>query len=533
VNVEHQHPLERVVTGITGVSINPPEKGVWRAVVSSAELPRLVEIVVRQYNGSVLLAAGEDRPRENALYVHYLLGFQPESAESGSRGGWELLHIATRLSRELPTVPSLAGVSFPASRFEREMRDLLGVHPAGHPDPRPLVRHGFWPETFYPLRHDAAPPAFSDDGRPFPFTEVEGEGVYEIPVGPVHAGVIEPGHFRFNVLGETILKMRARLYFTHKGTERLFLGRLPNDALPLAERISGDTSVGHAMAFCQAIEALADVQIPRAAKVVRTIVLELERLYNHMADVGAIIGDTGFPVGQAHCLRLRERLLRLNKDIAGHRLLRGVVVPGGVALQQKGLDPGIVSAVDQIVRDFEEVVQICRDNTLVADRLEGTGRLPAEVARDFGVVGYVARACGVSHDARRDLPFAAYEWLDVAPVVAQGGDVEARLDVRVREVRQATNIIAQVLSKPVPTDHRVDIGALPAWTPAFGVVEAWRGRLVHMVMVDEDGRLHRVKVVDPSFFNWPALARALDGNIVPDFPLCNKSFNASYSGNDL
>jgi Ni,Fe-hydrogenase III large subunit len=274
------------------------------------------------------------------------------------------------------------------------------------------------------------------------------------------------------------------------------------------------------------------VEIPRSSAAARVVLLELERLYNHVADVGAIIGDTGFLVGQAHCLRLREDLLRLNKQIAGHRLLRGVVVPGGV-LQQRALEPAVVPAVGRVVRDFEEVVQICRDNTLVADRLEGTGRLPAQIARDFGVVGYVARACGLPHDARIDLPSGAYRWLDVTPVVAQTGDVEARLDVRVREVRQAVEIITQAIATATSTECRTEVGPLPAWTAAFGVVEAWRGRLVHMVMADEDGRLHRVKIVDPSFFNWPALARALDGNIVPDFPLCNKSFNASYSGNDL
>jgi Ni,Fe-hydrogenase III large subunit len=297
--------------------------------------------------------------------------------------------------------------------------------------------------------------------------------------------------------------------------------------------VSGDTSVAHAVAFCQAVEALANVEISTSAAAARVVLLELERLYNHVADVGAIIGDTGFPVGQTHCLRLREDLLRLNKQIAGHRLLRGVVVPGGV-LQQRALEPAVVPAVDRVVRDFEEVVQICRDNTLVADRLEGTGRLPAQIARDFGVVGYVARACGLSHDARTDLPSGAYRWLDVSPVVAQTGDVEARLDVRVREARQAAEIITRAVSSVTPAvDCRAEVGTLPAWTAAFGVVEAWRGRLVHMVMADENGRLHRVKIVDPSFFNWPALARALDGNIVPDFPLCNKSFNASYSGNDL
>jgi Ni,Fe-hydrogenase III large subunit/Ni,Fe-hydrogenase III component G len=524
--------LTRRLGGVPGS--NRPidrERGAWRLRETPDTLPTTMRIVVREMGGVVLLVAGEDRPHEQSMFVHYLLGV-PSDRAGGSRASWDLLHVDVVLPREAPVVPSLAALSFPVSRFEREMRDLLGIVPDGHPDPRPLVRHGFWPDTFHPLRHDAVVPSFEDDGRPFPFTEVEGEGVYEIPVGPVHAGVIEPGHFRFSVLGETILKMRARLYFTHKGTERLFAGRRPGDGVELAERVSGDTSVGHAVAFCQAVEALADISIPERAGNLRAILLELERLYNHITDAGAIIADTGFPVGQSHCLRLREGLLRLNKRIAGHRLLRGVVIPGGVRGVQI-MKRDVISKLERVVADFEEIIQICRENTLVADRLDGTGRLPGSVARDFGVVGYVARACGLTHDARCDLPSGAYESLQIEPVVEQGGDVQARLQVRVREARQSVAIVASLISQPTSDVTQVAVGPLVPFKAGFGVVEAWRGRLVHMVIADGDGRLHRVKVVDPSFFNWPALARALEDNIVPDFPLCNKSFNQSYSGNDL
>jgi Ni,Fe-hydrogenase III large subunit/Ni,Fe-hydrogenase III component G len=487
------------------------------------EFTDVMRMLIGDRGAAVLLVAGEDRPQSHSMYVHYLLALK------GSP--WELRHVSVALSREAPALPSLAALSFPLSRFEREMRDLLGITPVGHPDPRPLVRHGFWPESFHPLRAGMVTPEFSDDGRPFPFTAVEGEGVYEIPVGPVHAGVIEPGHFRFNVLGETILKMRARLYFTHKGTERLFSGRHAGDAVELAERVSGDTSVGHAVAFCQAVESLARLEITDTAKAWRAVLLELERLYNHITDAGAIIADTGFPIGQAHCMRLRERVLRLNKRLTGHRLMRGAIVPGGIA---QIADAGnMVGEIESVIADFEEVVKICTDNTLVADRLEETGWLDPTVARDFGVVGYVARASGVSHDARRDLPSGAYEWFDFVPIVEDGGDVRARLRVRLREVRQALFVIEQVLARAGASPLRVDVGALPPFTPAFGVVEAWRGRLVHMVIADDHGLLHRVKIVDPSFFNWPALNRALENNIVPDFPLCNKSFNQSYSGNDL
>jgi Ni,Fe-hydrogenase III large subunit len=344
--------------------------------------------------------------------------------------------------------------------------------------------------------------------------------------------VIEPGHFRFNVLGETILKMRARLYFTHKGTERLFAGRAPADGVVLAERISGDTSVGHAIAFCRALESLSGLVIAARAAIGRAVLLELERMYNHIADVGAILADTGFAVGQSHALRIRESLFRLNQQVTGHRLLRGVVVPGG--LSRPVAPAPIVAALERAVADFREIVDISLANTLVADRLEETGRLSPSVARDFGTVGYVARACGFAADVRVDFPDAADVRLRPNVVVEQTGDVKARMLVRVREVDESLACIrrAAAAESGPPAIHS-ELPAAPPYVFGFGLVEAWRGRLAHAVMVDERGFLRRVKVVDPSFLNWPALDRALQDNIVPDFPLCNKSFNQSYSGNDL
>ena len=505
---------------LPGLASPPVRHGrIWHATVHADRIADAVGPLLRD-GATIYLGAAEDRLEAGVMHVHYLLARDAT-----------LLHVDALLPRDRTYVPTLAAYSFPASRFEREMRDLAGVVPLNHPDPRPLVRHGFWPETFHPLREDAVTPTFEDDGRPFPFTDVQGEGVYEIPVGPVHAGVIEPGHFRFSVVGETIVKMRARLYFTHKGTERLFAGRTLEEGVPLAERVSGDTSVGHALAYCEAIEQLGDRVAPRRAQVWRTVLLELERLYNHITDAGAIIADTGFGVAQAHCLRLRESLLRLNKTLTGHRLLRGVVVPGGLA---RDLDAaGLADRVCAVVADFDEVMAIAGANTLVRDRLDHTGRLPDDVARDFGVVGYVARACGLAHDMRAAFPCAAYDTLAVQPMVETTGDVAARLQVRLREVRQAADLIARALGEAAAGPIRCDLPPLPAGRAGFGLVEAWRGRLTHMVIVRPDGRLHRVKIVDPSFFNWPALARALEDNIVPDFPLVNKSFNQSYSGNDL
>src|SRR5439155_5078518 len=232
-----------------------------------------------------------------------------------------------------------------------------GLHPEGHPDPRPLVRHGFWPASFHPLRKDAALPGeFKDQGQPFPFQQVEGEGIFEIPVGPVHAGVIEPGHFRFSVDGETIIDMKARLYYTHKGIEKLFEERSPEAGVALAERISGDTSVGHALAYCQAVEALAGADVPPRALYQRVVLLELERLYNHVADFGALANDAGFAGAHAHAFRIRETLLRLNRRLTGHRLLRGVVIPGGTAIDLQ-TDAPFLGELEARLRDFDEVVE--------------------------------------------------------------------------------------------------------------------------------------------------------------------------------
>jgi Ni,Fe-hydrogenase III large subunit len=395
-----------------------------------------------------------------------------------------------------------------------------------------LVRHAFWPSDYFPLRKDAVTRDFHDDGQPFPFQQVGGEGVYEIPVGPVHAGIIEPGHFRFSVVGETIIDMKSRLYFTHKGTEKLFEGRMPGEGVELAERVSGDTSVGHALAYCQALEALSGTLVPPRARYLRVILLELERLYNHIGDFGMIANDTGFAVAHSHCFRIREGLFRLNRRLTGHRLLRGALVPGGV---RTDLSPGldVVSEVHRALADFEEIVAISLENTLVADRLEGTGRLTTETARDHGTLGFVARASGLDMDTRRDHPFAAYGELSFSVPVFNSGDVRARTLVRIHEARESVRLIHQAVDG-LPVGPLVSpLGPAPAFDPAFSLVEAWRGRIIHWLMTDRSGRLERVKILDPSFLNWRPLSYALLKNIVPDFPLCNKSFNQSYSGNDL
>ncbi|HZP38934.1 MAG TPA: NADH-quinone oxidoreductase subunit C [Methylomirabilota bacterium] len=486
---------------------------------------RRLALVLRADHGAELrLMVGNDRRADAGRFEVYDLFAHP-------REHW-FVHAAQWLPPEAPALTSLATFYYPASLFERELFDLFGIRASGHPDPRPLVRHAFWPEDYFPLRKDAAPRQFQDDGSPFPFTEVGGEGVYEIPVGPVHAGVIEPGHFRFSVVGETIIDMKSRLYFTHKGTEKLFEGRAPGDGVALAERVSGDTTVGHSLAYCQALESAAGTVVPERARRLRVVLLEMERLYNHVGDFGMIANDTGYAVAHSHCFRIRERVLRLNRRLTGNRLLRGGVVPGGVG---HDLPPGLdlPAEVDAAVRDFDEIAALTLRNTLVMDRLEETGRLETGIARDYGVLGVVARASGIDADVRRDQPFAAYDRLGVRVVVHEGGDVKARTLVRLEEAREAAALIRRALDGIPDGPLAAPLGPLPAFEPAFGLVEGWRGGILHWVMADAAGRLYRVKIMDPSFLNWRPLSHALLRNIVPDFPLCNKSFNQSYSGNDL
>ena len=437
------------------------------------------------------------------------------------------VELVVRLMGEKPQVPSLAALSFPASRFEREMKDLFGIEPLGHPLPRRLVLHQHWPEGWHPMRHDAGPtPEMVDEAAPYPFVQVQGPGVYEIPVGPVHAGLIEPGHFRFSVVGETILKMKARLWFLHKGVERLFEGSDVRSALELAERISGDTAVGHGLAYCLAVEEATGTQVPARASELRMILLELERIYNHVADVGAMCNDVGFGIVHAKALTLRERLLRLNASVTGHRLLRGGVRLAGAQVAKLPAPREFESIGDQ----FHDLVDLALGQGIVTDRFTGTGALSAADAEAIGVLGVVARASGSSFDVRAAHPLAA-----VAPEFttsgAATGDVLGRFRTRVGEVDQSLGILADLCDRPGAL--QVEGVLRQANGSGSGLTEGWRGAIAHRAEVDAQGRLTRMKVVDPSFFNWPALAIALKDTIVPDFPLVNKSFNLSYAGNDL
>ncbi len=463
-----------------------------------------------------LMAAHDDGP---GLRVVYLFAGGPPDRR---------VELVLPVDLDRPEIPSLASVSFPASRFEREIRDLFGIEPVGHPQPRRLVLHQHWPAHWFPMRRGAGePPPFPDEGGSYPFAPVAGEGVYEIPVGPVHAGLIEPGHFRFWAVGETILRMKARLWFVHKGIERLFEGRDVEEGLVLAERISGDSAVSHGLAFCLAVEEAEGRTVGEGSRLLRGVLLELERLYNHVADIGALCNDVGFSLAQARALDLRESLLRLNAGVTGHRLLRGGVRPGGAGVLRLPTAAELAGLEER----FEALVELATSNSMVVERFTGTATLTTAHALELGVVGVAARASGVAVDARQSHPVV--DGATEMPVaVRSGGDVLARFEIRVEEARTSFGLIGDFCAGVGPL-----AGTAPATAPAggsgVGIVEGWRGPAVHRVELDAAGRLARVKVVDPSFMNWPSLPVALADTIVPDFPLANKSFNLSYAGNDL
>ena len=434
--------------------------------------------------------------------------------------------------------PSVASVIHEAWNYERKIRTFFGLDPKGLLDERPIILHDNWPKNLFPLRKD-----FNWNKRPdkakgsYEFQKVEGEGIYEIPVGPIHAGIIEPGHFRFNVAGEEILLLEARLGFAHKGSEKLF-EILPMDAkLKLSEKISGDSSFSHSLAFCQAIENLAGINVPERAKYLRVVFAELERLANHLGDIGAIMIDTGFNFGGANGARLREMVMRINERLSGSRFLRGVNIIGGAMKDiDKENQNKLAEELQNIIKDFSEVISIAENSSSLLNRLKDTGILNYQIVKDYGVVGVAAKAIGIERDARADYPYAAYDKLNIDISTGHGGDVYARFSVRVKEVYSSFEIIKKALvcfSESGQIASASTNIVLKKNTIAVSIVEGWRGDIIYFVATDLEGNINRVDVRDPSFLNWAAVGHAGPGNIVPDFPLINKSFNLSYSGNDL
>jgi Ni,Fe-hydrogenase III large subunit/Ni,Fe-hydrogenase III component G len=426
------------------------------------------------------------------------------------------------------TFPSVGASHAPAIRLERAIASLYGLEPVGAPDTRPWLDLGFW-DVQHPLgAHIPAP----DKRRPYEFLPVEGEHPHQIPVGPVHAGIIEPGHFRFAAAGETVVRLEQRLGYVHKGIESLTAGATIERAGQLAARTSGDSTVAYAIAFARAVEAALNVEAPPRAHYLRALMGELERLANHLGDIGAICNDASFPLMHAHCGILREHVLRAADAAFGHRLMMDQVKSGGVAndLKPDGAS-AIREALQQIKRRFPRLIELYDNAASLLDRTAGTGIVRPELARQFGAPGHVGRASGRNFDARKAPGYPPYDKLEFAVPVLTAGDVDARVWVRIREIEQSLALIEQILDGMPKGPIASPLGNTAAGE-GLGLAESFRGDVLVWVRID-GGRIARCHPRDPSWFQWPLLEAAIEGNIVADFPLCNKSFNCSYSGHDL
>jgi Ni,Fe-hydrogenase III large subunit/Ni,Fe-hydrogenase III component G len=483
-------------------------------------------LLYRKWHGRLVSLFAEDARESRACFhIYYVFALD---AEHG------FLILRAPASADQPQFTSLANALPAVNWQEREIQDLFGLRLIGHPNPRRCALHDDWPKV-HPLRKDfplrTVLPPFQ--GERHQFRKVEGEGVFQVPVGPVHAGIIEPGHFLFSVAGEPVLYLQLRMFYTHKGTEKLFEHLSIRHGVCLAESVSGDSSFAHATAFCHAVERAAGVEAPPRARFIRTLCLELERIYNHIADIGAIATDVAFVVANAQAMRLKELVLRLNERLTGNRLLRGMAALGGV---RRDWDADQLGSISRFVADlkpqFESLVALVQASSSTRDRLEGTGILTPQVARDLGVVGIAGRASGFGHDLRGDFPHAAYDQVRVNVPVYQVGDVLHRVLVRIDEVRESFRLIEQLVGSIPAGPIHVVLPPIPPDQAALGYVEGWRGETFYWIHTAPGQRLARCKVKDPSLQNWPALSEAILGNIIPDFPVVNKSFNLSYSGTD-
>ena len=426
--------------------------------------------------------------------------------------------------------PSVGRTHPPAIRLERAIHDLFGLVPEGLPDQRPWLDHGYWPESFPlgPARRA------TQQSEPYTFLPVEGEGLHQIAVGPVHAGIIEPGHFRFTANGEAVVRLEERLGYAHKGIEALMAGADLAAAAKLAGRISGDSTVAYGWAFAMAAESALQLEVPARAIWLRALMAELERLANHLGDIGAICNDAAFPLLHAHFGALRERVLRAADTAFGHRLMRDRIVPGGVSID---LGPEGVAAITALIATIAEqlprLVETYDNTASLQDRTVSSGVLKPAFAAQYGAGGYVGRASGRSFDTRRTLPYAPYDQLGFEVPVLSEGDVDARVWIRIHEIEQSLSLIKQVLST-LPEGVLVGRFAASA-NPREGaaLVEGFRGDILVWLRLGADGRVERCHLRDPSWFQWPLLEATIENNIVADFPLCNKSFNCSYSGHDL
>lgn len=439
--------------------------------------------------------------------------------------------ICANLPKNANAYPSVTAQVHAAHRAERAIGDFFGMEALNHPLWKSLILHdSVWPRDFHPLRENK-----NYITPHYEFMEVKGEGIHEIPVGPIHAGIIEPGHFRFSCLGEIITNLEIRLGYQHRGIEKMLENMPWKRARYIAESASTDTSIGNALAHAVAVEELLKFEPSPRANKLRTIALEIERLANHIGDMGGLSADIGYSAGASIFTRLRGGALSLGELLTGTRLQRWYILPGGVArdLNGKRLDL-FKNALMELSEEVKDNLPLVIENPSAVERMQGTGKLSKPLAQEFGIVGPAARASGIKHDARAAFKQGVYPIKSFIPALREDGDVLARAEIRADEIITSLALIAELVdSLPDSAVYEEINNSLPVDSIGIGIVEAWRGELIHWITTDKKGNISRYAIKDPSFNNWTALAIAARGNLVSDFPLCNKSFNLSYSGNDL
>jgi Ni,Fe-hydrogenase III large subunit/Ni,Fe-hydrogenase III component G len=502
----------------------PAPLPLWRAGVDALQW-RAAAHNAAQGEGRLVALWGSDRTQ----------GDEPAFAVCAAyalKGGLVWLDLA--LDGIRPVYPDIADLFPFAARMQRAAADLAGISAQGMEDTRPWLNHGAWPHDYFPLRNATGTAPGPQPLEDYEFVRVEGDGVHEFAVGPVHAGIIEPGHFRFSVVGEKVLRLEQRLGYTHKGIEQRFTRMPPLEAHKLAGRVSGDTTVGFAWAFCMALESACGTVIPARAQWLRALMLERERVGNHLNDLGFLGNDAALAFGLAQFSRLREDWLRLSREAFGHRLMMDAVVPGGVAADPDApMRLRMVAQCDSVEAEVRELARIYQSHAGLQDRFAGAGTATPQLAARLGLTGLAGRASGQAADLRCDQPWAPYDRLKVAMALQSGGDVAARVAVRFAETFESLRLVrelcAGVPAGPVQAEIRLPREA----AAGAGWVEGWRGEVFVALELRDDGSIGRAHCHDPSWQNWPVLEHAIIGNIVPDFPLINKSFNLSYSGHDL
>lgn len=502
----------------------PGAMPIWHGTVDAIQFRSLCE-QARHGGGKLVALWGSDELARNAGYAVY-------AALVTATG---MLCLTLPLSVERPAYPDISDLFPGAARMQRATADLLGLHATGADDHRKWIRHASWPGNVHPLRKSFdGKTVFSTEVDAYPFVSVTGDGVHEIPVGPVHAGTIEPGHFRFSIIGDRVLRLEQRLGYTHKGVEKRFESLNLEQGAKLAGRISGDSTVAYAWAYAQAVESVTGTTPPPRALALRAVLLELERIHNHLGDLGALGNDVALAFGFAQFWILKEDLLRLNSDLFGHRYLMDKVTPGGVAcdLDDQGRER-ILRMFGHLEHEVRLLKDIYDEHAGVQDRYLTTGRVSPDLAAELGLTGLSGRASGQAWDLRTEFPCAPYDRLDVRMVTHLNGDVAARVAVRFEEVLESMRLIRLILDQLPAGELHASVGAAPENALGLGWVEGWRGEVLIALHTGKDNEIHRLHPHDPSWQNWPVLEHAVIRDVVPDFPVINKSFNLSYTGVDL